>query len=213
VPAEEEAVCPVCGSKAPHRLAYLYFQANPSLFRVGGVLLHIAPEQELGLRLRQWAQRRAMEYRSGSISGTGQQHLDLRRLPSADGSIDLIYCCHVLNAMQEDREAMREVFRVLHLEGTAVLQVPAFHTGQTTLETSSREDRLRVFSDEGIYRCYTDADYIARLSEAGFFVSRFTARQCGPEQVRRSSLKSEVLHVCRKQLEPCQPERSQPRGR
>jgi hypothetical protein len=85
---------------------------------------------------------------------------------------------------------------VLHPDGIALLQVPAFHPGQTTLETNSRDDRLRCFHDDGIYRCYTDADYVLRLSEAGFTVIHFRADDFSPEEIRRYSLKKEVLHVC-----------------
>ena len=197
-PVEDEAVCPVCGSKAPHRLACLYFARNPKLFRRGGILLHVAPERELGRRLREWAEKRGMTYRSGSIMGTGDQHLDVRNLPFADGSIDLVYCCHVLNCMLEDTLAMKEFFRVLHPEGAAVLQVPAFHQGATTLETHSRAERLQAFHDDGIFRCYTDADYVARLHDAGFAVSRYRAETFTETEIRRFSLKQEVFHICTK---------------
>jgi SAM-dependent methyltransferase len=198
IPAEEEAVCPVCRSKAPHRLAYLYFRSHFQDFRRGGLLLHVAPEPELGRRLREWAAQNGMLYRPGSIAGTGDQHLDIRSLPFATGCVDLIYCCHVLNCMQEDCEAILELYRVLHPQGTALLQVPAFHTGDTTLETRSAEERLRAFHDDGIYRCYTDKDYVDRLSNGGFFVEHFRASSFSLAKIRRYSLKQEVLHVCAK---------------
>lgn len=200
VPEEAEAVCPVCRCKAPHRLACLYFKSNPQLFRPGGLMLHIAPEPELGRRLREWAESNGMAYRCGCITATGDRYFDIQSLPFATGSIDLIYCCHVLNCMQEDRAGMRELLRVLRAQGTALLQVPAFHTGKTTLETYSLEDRLRTFYDEGIYRCYTDADYVHRLSAAGFCVRHFRAEGFAPAEIRRYSLKREVLHICTK---PC----------
>jgi len=139
-----------------------------------------------------------MTYRSGGITGSGEHYLDIRELPFDDGSVQLIYCCHVLNAMQEDRQAMGELFRVLDSRGTALLQVPAFHTGATTLETHSLEERLQVFHDEGIFRCYTDADYVARLQATGFAVQSFRAGDLAAKDVRRFSLKAEVLHVCRR---------------
>jgi SAM-dependent methyltransferase len=197
-PPEPEAVCPVCGSKAPHRLAMVYFLTHCELFRRGGLLLHVAPERELGRRLRSWALSNGMSYKSGGISGTGEHFLDLRQLPLPDSSVDLVYCCHVLNSMQEDRVAMREVHRVLRPTGVALLQAPAYHTGPTTLETSSLEERLAVFHDEGIARCYTDADYVDRLQQSGFVVERFRATDRSAEEVERHQLKQEVLHVCRR---------------
>ena len=123
--------------------------------------------------------------------------MDILDLPFEDQSVDLLYCCHVLNSMNDDRGAMREVRRVLSESGTAVLQVPAFYEGETTLEAGPEEaDRLRVFNDVGISRCYTDADYVKRLEDAGFRVRHYRAAQFSASDVRRYSLKAEVVHVC-----------------
>ena len=174
------------------------FERHQSLFRTGGVMVHVAPEPELGRRLRKRTAIGGMQYRSGAINGSGDQFLDVLKLPVAANSVDLFYCCHVLNMLQDDRSAMQEVLRVLHPQGTAVLQVPAYYHGASTLETNSRAERLRVFGDVGIYRCYTSQDYVARLRETGFVVEIFRARFLPASIVRRCALKEEVLHVCRK---------------
>lgn len=198
VPVEEEAVCPVCRSKAPHRLARLFFERNLQLFRPGGLMVHVAPEPELGRLLAAWSAKRGMKYRCGAINGSGDQYLDILRLPFADGQVDLLYCCHVLNMLQDDRGAMREVCRVLRTGGTAVLQVPAFYRGQETLEPHSLEERLRVLQDAAMFRCYTPDDFVRRVQHAGFDVEVFSAASFPAAVIRRYSLKHEVLHVCRK---------------
>lgn len=190
--------CPVCTSKPPHRLAYLYFQSHPALFVERELLVHIAPEPELRVWLKARCRQTGMRYRSGGLYGVGDEQLDLRQLPFADQSVRLFYCCHVLNAMPEDRPAMAEIHRVLHPEGVAIIQVPAFYHGETTLETPTREERLAAFHDDAIYRCYTDADYVSRLNNAGFVVEHFRAFEQGAEPVRQMQLKEEVLHVCRR---------------
>ncbi len=119
-------------------------------------------------------------------------------LPFADASVHLLYCCHVINALQEDRLAIAEVFRVLHPQGTALLQVPAYEPGAKTIETTSRDERLAAFQDDGIYRCYTAADYIDRLQTAGFVVECFRSSHQPQPMVSRYELKGEVLHVCTK---------------
>lgn len=174
-----------------------YFSSNPSLFAAAGMLVHIAPEPELGPRLARIAKRSGMTYRGGGINGKGDSHLDLLSLPFADGSIPLMYCCHVLNSLQDDRAAMREVRRVMRPQGLALLQVPAFHDGATTLETDGLDERMSVFGDAGIFRCYTPEDYLRRLRESGFEVDVFRADALPTELVQRLALKREVLHVCR----------------
>lgn len=198
IPPEPNFLCPLCRSKPPHRLAAVYFDTHPQLFLRDGILLHVAPELGLGRRLAHRAIHTGMHYRAGSITGTGEQYIDLLDLPFADASVALVYCCHVLNSLQDDLAAMREVFRVLRPDGSAILQVPAFHQGATTLETHSREERMAAFGDDGISRCYTNADYESRLQSVGFEVIAFRAGEVSDQLVAHLQLKREILHICRK---------------
>lgn len=195
---EPDFRCPVCASKPPHRLALKYFELHPELFVMGESLIHVAPEPELGKWLCRRARKARMKYHPGGLDGVGEQHLDLRQLPFPDGTVKFLYCCHVLNMVEEDRQAMAEVFRVIHPHGVALLQVPAFFTGSTTLEPESEAERIAAFNDPMMYRCYTDADYVARLNESGFFVEHFRAESLPSEMVQKSQLKREVLHICLK---------------
>lgn len=196
-PVETDFLCAVCGSKPPHRLAARYFDLHPEHFRPGGLLVHIAPEPSLGPRLAEAAHRHGMRYRAGGLGGQGEQHMDLLGLPFADGEIDLMYCCHVLNCLQDDRAAMREIRRVMSPDGIALLQVPAFCRGETTLETQSAPERLAAFGDDGIVRFYTESDYRSRLLAAGFDVEVYRADQLSAELVGELALKHELMHLCR----------------
>jgi SAM-dependent methyltransferase len=196
IPPEPDFLCPSCRSKPPHRLAAIYFDRHPGLFVRDGLLVHVAPELGLGPWLQKRAQARGMRYRAGGISGSGENYLDLRQLPFTDGSVDLVYCCHVLNCMEEDQAAMREVRRVLSPSGVAILQVPAFEAGPATVETSGPADRLRVFADQGIFRRYTNEDFSRRLRAAGFSVAEYRADSLPADERARQQLKFEHLHVC-----------------
>lgn len=191
-------MCPLCSSKAPHRLAFLFFQGRLELFERGKQFLHVAPERELGRRLSEWCRAAGMAYRRGDVTAQGEEHLDLRNAGLPSDSVDLIYCCHVYNMIDDDRTALRETCRMLHPSGVAVLQVPAFCTAPTTVEPASSAERLATFHDERMFRCYTEADFVARLEAAGFMVETFRASDCTPEQIQRHQLKNELLHVCRK---------------
>lgn len=196
-PSEPDFLCPVCRSKPPHRLAAVYFDTHPDVFTRDGVFVHIAPEPGLKQMLQRKTERVGMQYRWGGITGVGEHRLDLLDLPFEDGTVDAMYCCHVLNCLQEDRAAMLEVRRVVRPGGVALLQVPAFFAGATTLETNGLQERLAAFADEGIFRCYTNEDYEARLRESGFHAEAFRASALVPVLVARQALKQEVLHVCR----------------
>lgn len=195
--SDKEYYCPVCGSKPPHRLAMMFMCTDRMPWRADGILLHVAPEPGLGRRLRRLAKRHQMRYVSGSISGQGDQYLDILSLPFPDRSIDIIYCCHVLNCMPDDQAAMREVRRVLRPDGVALLQVPAFYTGSDTLEAKSLEERVALFADEGIFRAYTPTSYLGRLNAAGFEAEVYSGCSVSRRERDFHVLYNEVLHVCR----------------
>jgi SAM-dependent methyltransferase len=199
IPPEPAFLCPACGSKPPHRLAACFFASHDSIWLPGGLLVHIAPEPALGRRLATLSRQHGMRYVAGGLNGVGPSRMDILALPFADQSVHLIYCCHVLNCLQDDRRAMSEVRRVLHPEGLAILQVPAFHLGDTTFETNGQADRMAAFGDDGIHRCYTDEDYQSRLRASGFQVDVFSACMLPATQVQKHELKRETMHLCRLQ--------------
>ena len=175
------------------------FQCHPEWFRAGGLLVHVAPEAELMKQLSAIARSGGMTYRCGGITGQGEFYLDLLNLPFRNDSVDLLYCCHVLNMVPDDVAGMREVFRVMSPCGVALLQVPAFHQGTASVESRSAEESMSLFHDPLMYRCYSDPDYVARLQSVGFHVRHLLASELPQELVRKHQLKNEVLHACFKQ--------------
>lgn len=99
--------------------------------------------------------------------------MDITDIQYPDDSFDVIYCSHVLEHVQEDVKAMRELRRVLKPDGWAVLLVPI--TAETTYEDPAVVDpreRLEKFGQEDHVRRY-GWDYIDRLRSAGFNVEMF----------------------------------------
>ena len=196
-PPAPDAVCHVCSSKAPHRLAGLFFrQFQSQLFASGQQCVHVAPEPGLSRQLAQQCQQSRMTYRPGGFGDHYPEYFDITSLSLADQSVRLFYCCHVLNMLVDDRIALREVHRVLASDGVAVIQVPAFSTEPTTIEClGCDDDRMRTFGDPLMYRCYTDADYRSRLQDTGFHVESFHADSFPDSNRIRMGLHREVLHV------------------
>ncbi|MCD6663412.1 MAG: glycoside hydrolase family 99-like domain-containing protein [Comamonas sp.] len=91
----------------------------------------------------------------------------------ADGSFDFIICSHVLEHVQDDRAAMRELCRVLAPEGRAILMVPILLTQAHTDEDPALDDikeRVRRFGQEDHVRRYAKWDFLKRLRDSGFLV-------------------------------------------
>jgi SAM-dependent methyltransferase len=162
-----------CGALERHRLVWLFLEKKTDL--LDGALegsakqvLHVAPEVCFEPRLRS---RLGSGYLTADLADPrAMLKLDITDIPYSDGSFDVIYCSHVLEHVLDDRQAMREFFRVLKDDGWAILLVPVL--AAETVEDPSAvrpEDRLRLYGQEDHVRLY-GLDYGDRLREAGFDV-------------------------------------------
>jgi predicted SAM-dependent methyltransferase len=97
--------------------------------------------------------------------------LDLTSTPMRSDIFDAIICVHVLEHIQEDRKAIRELFRLLKPGGWTIISVP-IRLDQKTLEDptlTTPEERERAFGETVHVRIY-GYDVIERLEECGFQV-------------------------------------------
>jgi predicted SAM-dependent methyltransferase len=97
--------------------------------------------------------------------------MDLVKIPIRVESFDAIICVHVLEHIQEDRQAIRELFRVLQPGGWAVITVP-IRLDQKTFEDpriTTPEERERAFGEAQHVRFY-GYDLLERLEAVGFQV-------------------------------------------
>jgi ubiquinone/menaquinone biosynthesis C-methylase UbiE len=118
---------------------------------------------------------------------------DLMQLPFASECVDLIWCHHVLEQVEDDRVALRELYRVL-LSGGELL-ISAGLTGQKeTQELGHANKRL-----SGNRRLY-GSDFRGRLEEAGFQVTPLTYN-LSAEELERYAIKPEVFYHCTKSLD------------
>jgi SAM-dependent methyltransferase len=171
-----ESECPVCRSAERDRLVYLYLRDHLHLFddKEAIDILHIAPEDCLYLPLHKKIKYHTYlcgdKFEPGYHYGRQVQRLDLTALDLPDHSFDLILCNHVLEHIPDDRQAMRELYRVLKPRGRAILQVPLSPLLRETFEDFSVSDPLereRLFGQKNHCRIYGQ-DYGSRLEAVGF---------------------------------------------
>jgi SAM-dependent methyltransferase len=132
------AICPKCGAGERHRLQSLVLDR---LVREGIYfdmdVLHFAPELIISPRLRSMARRyvTADLFRADVDINT-----DICNMNIADDSYDLVYASHVLEHVEDDRAAIKEIYRVLRPGGIAILPVPIYGLGYTVEYDSPRKE-------------------------------------------------------------------------
>ncbi len=182
VSSRPDALCPTCLSLERHRLLWLYLTRETDLFRHPARILHIAPEVCLMKRLR----RCAADYTTADLeSPLADLHFDVQRIPLPDAFCDVLICNHLLEHVADDRQAMREFYRILRPGGWGVLLSPVDRSRAVTFEDDSITDpaeRTRIFGQYDHRRIY-GRDYGDRLREAGFeveeidYAARFSERE------------------------------------
>jgi SAM-dependent methyltransferase len=168
VPRREDAECVHCTALERHRLLWLFVSTRTDLFdRRAKKMLHIAPEPCLQPRYRQAL---GDGYLSADLyDKRAMTSMDITDIPHPDESFDVIHCSQVLEYVQDDLKAMRELRRVLKSDGWAVLQEPI--VAECTRENPSMlgpVGRPRTGWHDIVW--LYGPDFTHRLREAGFSV-------------------------------------------
>ncbi len=99
---------------------------------------------------------------------SAQLPMDITSMYFPDSIFDLVICSNVLEHIQQDIDAIREIYRVLKPDGWALIMVPiwADHTEEDPMIVSP-EDRMKHFGQyDHVRNCGTD--YYERLGKCGF---------------------------------------------
>jgi SAM-dependent methyltransferase len=201
-----DAMCPGCHAKERNRSFALFLRERHEMKHAVLRVLHVAPEPALAGRLA--AQH--PEYVSIDIDpAAAMVQGDITALPFADESFDVVICSHVLEHVEEDAKAMRELRRVLATGGWAAIQCPVDYGRQKTFvdpALTTPEERLGAYGQVDHVRIY-GADFPDRLRAAGFGVETvdMTARVGADQAGRygllrpRSTLRGDLIYVCRRE--------------
>lgn len=207
VSPRENALCPNCLALERHRLLWLWLLRESDLGR-GAValprLLHIAPEVALMRKFRKMYASQPDRYITADLeSPLADMHFDVQQIPMGDGEVDAIICNHILEHVEDDKKALRELYRILRPNGWAVILSPVDLERERTFEDDTITDakeRTRIFGQYDHRRIY-GRDYVERLAAVGFEVYDIPYKE---EFTRKEqelyALPDEHLYVVRKPL-------------
>lgn len=174
VTSREDALCPRCLALERHRMIWLWITRHTDLLERRPRLLHIAPEVSLMRHLKPLYGNSGNYITADLESPLADLHFDVQQIPLSDGSVEVVICNHLLEHVEDDRVALRELHRILCHGGWGILLVPEDRRRATTFEDDSvtdREERTRLFGQYDHRRVY-GRDYDDRLRSAGFRVAR-----------------------------------------
>ena len=202
VQSRPNALCPRCLSLERHRLLWLYLTRETDLLRTFPRTLHVAPEVCILRHLKPHFAAHADRYVTADLeSPLADLHFDVQQIPLPDASFDAVICNHLLEHVADDRQALREFYRVLRPGGWGILLSPVDRSRPRTFEDDTIVDpaeRTRIFGQYDHRRIY-GLDYVGRLREAGFEAREIDyAATLGEEEGRRYALPADPIYLVRK---------------
>jgi SAM-dependent methyltransferase len=194
--------CPACNAFDRERLTALYLERAFHGFDPQRKyrLIEFAPAHALHRMIRAHP---FVAYRSADLlSRHVDDRVDLTACPYPDRSVDVFLCSHVLEHIEDDRKAMRELNRILTPDGFGILLVPLFPGIDETHEDpaiTAIEERAKYFAAGDHVRQYGKRDFIERLTAAGFQVEQCGIDYFGKDAFMRAGIApNSVLYVVRK---------------
>ena len=161
VKQRDNALSPGTLSLERHRLLWLYLNNETNFFSKTLKVLHIAPEQCF---YNLFKNLKNINYTTFDLnSPLADIKGDICNLPFKENSFDFILCNHVLEHINDDKKAMKELYRVLNKNGTAILQVPINQKSSKTFEDSSivdKKERIEKFGQYDHIRLYLSLIHI-----------------------------------------------------
>lgn len=182
--------CPVCDSHPRHRALFVWLRDDCQISQKAGIALVFAPEKTFAPLWRTATNLRA--YKVDIEPSRGVDVLaNLMRLPFASEIADLMWCHHVLDQVEEDRVALRELHRVLRPSSGELIVSVGSGKQETTVEFGFAD---KAFSGN---RRLFGADFPKRLVEAGFKVRPMAYKLTEAER-RKYGVGTEPFYRCTK---------------
>lgn len=199
--------CPKCYSLVRHRLLWLYLTEKIKISSLENPkVLHFAPEGCLQKALKKCESLNyySSDYGSNSISDF---NFDLEKINYQYSDFDLIICSHVLEHVNSDLQAIRELYRILKPQGRVLLQVPIWpsemHPTYENPAIIDPRDRMIHFGQHDHVRIY-GLDIVERLKTVGFevkvvnFEKQYSSDKIEKYRLHNTANIRELIFDCKK---------------
>jgi len=179
LPHKNEAIirnnshCPTCLCQERHRFLYEYIKQNRDIIE-NKIIVHVSSEVCFRERL---AKISRVYHRIDIDPYDKHVQMDIRKMEFESDTIDTFICSHVLEHVEDDDKAIKEIVRVLKKDGTALLLVPIDNREHTEeFNNPNKEDFDHV-------RNYGYIDFINKLKLYFTSVKRILPKDILNDQV------------------------------
>ena len=201
--AHDTYSCSNCGASDRERLYGYWMRAE---IKKGSLhkdmqAIHFAPEAGLSnlIQGKNWF---GCYHTADLMMESTDFKVDLMQLPFSDNSYDFFICSHILEHVEDDTKAMRELYRILKPGGKGILMAPISTVLDHTLEDptiTSAEERWRYFGQYDHVRLYAHDDYVRRIQSSGLYLDELGQKYFGKKSFSQLGLKqTSVLYVVSK---------------
>lgn len=198
----ETNYCANCGASDRERLYALWIdqQIEKGHFSERVRAIHFAPEAALSGKLKGLA---IFDYKTADLlMGDVDYKADMMDLPFDDESFDFFICSHVLEHVESDDQAIKELYRITKSGGCGILMAPIILGLEKTVEDPSVKDeagRWRLYGQDDHVRLYAHDDYVNKIRSHGFRIEELGEKYFGKEVYCSLGLKrTSTLYVVSK---------------
>lgn len=191
------ARCPFCLSMERYRLLCKFLRDETDFGKREMRLLEVGPDWSFQEFCRDFEK---VEYTSADLfSPLAMERIDIRNMDFESSSFDFIICYHVLEHIDDDMKALRELHRVLKPDGQAIIQVPIQVPQTVERDELGKKEQEEILKWPDHLRAY-GPDFRERLENSGFDVRVIPfGKKFSPEEIERFGLSSEEdIYFCTK---------------
>ena len=185
--------CPYCHAIDRTRFIMIYIQKNYRAKR-NVKMLYFAPEWS-GVDFLQRKMKNIEVDTDDLYEDMADYHFDIQNLEEIeDETYDLILCSHVLEHVEDDKAALKELHRVLKEGGEALILVPldlkrVWFDEEMGL---SEHENWERFGQGDHVRRYTHKEIVKRIKQAGFKCDMITIKDVEERLIKENAFMKNI---------------------
>lgn len=193
--SNQDLLCPNCGSLSRSRRLYKTLIEFP----IKGEVLHFSPPKYLASKFKKME---SINYYTSDLVGEfdSEYQFDMTSIALDDQIFDFIICYHILEHIENDILAMKELYRILKPDGCIFIQTP-LKEGEIYEDEGVKSKKMRklAFGQEDHVRVYSLKGLNKRLQAVGFVTEIF--KTAGNTSENYNGFMPETYLVAKKQTQ------------